>query len=183
MVANDSCDDRILDGFDIPQHADKLLLFGIIKFDDTRLTKAIQEYGKLNETIFILKYLQSPEYQKKITVQLNKGEAIHALRRDVFIANEGKIRKRHQEDQLNQAACLNLVVNAGMVWNTIYMQAALEQLKNEGCEINEDDVKHLSPARSEHINMYGKYYFNIEERLQRKGLRELRKPENDFPLW
>jgi hypothetical protein len=126
---------------------------------------------------------QSPEYQKKITVQLNKGEALHALRRDVFIANEGKIRKRHHEDQLNQAACLNLVVNAITVWNTVYMQAALEQLKSEGYEINEDDVKQLSPARSEHVNMYGKYYFNIEEGLKRKGLRELRKPQNDFPLW
>lgn len=144
------------------------------------LTKAMQEYGKLNETIFILKYLQDPKYQKKITVQLNKGEALHALRRDVFIANEGKIRKRNQEDQLNQAACLNLVVNAITVWNTVYMQAALDQLKSEGYEINEDDVKNLSPARSEHINMYGKYYFNVEEGLKRKELRELRKPSSEL---
>jgi TnpA family transposase len=144
------------------------------------LTKALQEWGKLNETIFILKYLQKPEYQKKIRVQLNKGEALHALRRDLFIANEGKIRKRNHEDQLNQAACLNLVVNAITVWNTVYMQAALEQLKNEGYEINEDDIRHLSPARSEHINMYGRYYFNVEEGLQRKGLRELRKSGSDL---
>jgi len=130
----------------------------------------------LNETIFILKYLQSPEYQKKITVQLNKGEAIHALRRDVFIANEGKIRKRHQEDQLNQAACLNLVVNAITVWNTVYMQVTLAQLKSEGCEINENDIRQISPARSKHINKYGKYYFNVEEGLKRKNLRELRNP-------
>lgn len=118
-------------------------------------------------------------------MQLNKGEALHALRRDVFIANQGKIRKRHQEDQLNQAACLNLVVNAITVWNTVYMQAVLDQLRSEGCEIDEEDVKNLSPARSEHINMYGKYYFNFntEEELKRKGLRELRKPRNDFPLW
>ena len=147
------------------------------------LTKALQEWGKLNETIFILKYLQDQKYQKKIRVQLNKGEALHALRRNVFIANEGKIRQRNQEDQLNQAACLNLVVNAITVWNTVYMQAALEELKNEGYEINEDDVKNLSPARSEHINMYGKYYFNVEEGLKRKSLRELRKASTDFPLW
>ena len=141
------------------------------------LTKALQENGRINETIFVLKYLQQPEYQKKIAVQLNKGEAVHSLRRDVFIANEGKIRKRTQEDQLNQASCLNLVVNAIMVWNTVYIQAVLDQLRNEGYELNEEDIKHLSPARSEHINMYGKYYFNVEEGLKRKGLRELRKPE------
>ena len=146
------------------------------------LTKALQENGKINETIFVLKYLQQPEYQKKIAVQLNKGETIHSLRRDVFIANEGKIRKRNQEDQLNQANCLNLVVNAIMVWNTVYIQAVLDQLRNEGFEPGEEDIKHLSPARSEHINMYGKYYFNVEEGLKRKGLRELRKPEK-FKFW
>lgn len=146
------------------------------------LTKALQEYGKLNETIFILRYLQEPEYQKKIKLQLNKGEALHALRRDVFIANEGKIRHRTHEDQLNQAACLNLVVNAITIWNTVYMQAAIEQLKSEGYEVKDEDIKELSPARSEHINMYGKYYFNVEEGLKRKELRELRKPENSL-LW
>ena len=97
--------------------------------------------------------------------------------RYAFIANEGKIRQRTQENQLNQANCLNLVVNAIMVWNTVYIQAVLDQLRNEGYELNEDDIKHLSPARSEQINMYGKYYFNVEEGLKRKGLRDLRKPE------
>lgn len=67
------------------------------------------------------------------------------------------------EDQLNQAARLNLVANSVAVWNTVYLQAALEQLKCKGYEINEDHVKHLSPARSKHINIYGKYYFNIKE--------------------
>jgi hypothetical protein len=59
-----------------------------------------------------------------------------------------------------------------------YMNAAIEQLKLEGCEVEEDDVRILSAARNEHINMYGKYYFNIEEGLKRKELRELRKPSN-----
>jgi hypothetical protein len=55
------------------------------------------------------------------------------------------------------------------------MQQAINQLKVEGYEINEDDLKHISPARHEHINPYGKYEFNVEEELNRKGLRPLRK--------
>ncbi len=69
------------------------------------------------------------------------------------------------------------------VWNTVYMNAAIEQLKREGYEVKEEDMRNLSPARSEHINMYGKYYFNVEEGLKRKELRELRKPSTEFPLW
>jgi TnpA family transposase len=117
------------------------------------ITKALQEYGRIQKTIFILKYLQSPEYQKKITIQLNKGEAMHALRNSLFVAGGQKISKRDHETQLNQAACLNLVVNAVTVWNTVYIQAALDQIRNQGYKINPKDIENLSPARSEHIDL------------------------------
>ncbi len=57
------------------------------------------------------------------------------------------------------------------------MAAAIEQLKNEGYEINDEDIAHLSPARYSHINPYGKYHFNLEEIRKRKGLRPLRKKD------
>ena len=96
------------------------------------------------------------------------------------MANEGQIRKRHPEDQLNQAACLNLVTNAVIVWNTVYMWEALEQLKREGRRIEESEIKHLSPARYEHLNVFGKYSFPVQEELSRKTLRPLRRPgENE----
>ncbi len=36
--------------------------------------------------------------------------------------------KKYPEKHLNQANCLILVVNAIAVWNTIYMQAAIQHL-------------------------------------------------------
>ena len=142
--------------------------------------RAMEEYGALNKTIFILKYLQNPEHQRRTARQLNKGEMLHSLRNCLFVANERHIRKRQQEEQLNQAVCLNLVTNAVILWNTIYIQAVLEELKVEGYKYSEEDLKHISPAGSAHINVYGRYYFNIEENMQRKGLRELRKPEEEI---
>jgi TnpA family transposase len=61
------------------------------------------------------------------------------LRGFLFLANEGKIRRRYYEEQLNQASCLNLVTNAVVLWNTVYMKAALDQLKAEGHPV--DDVE------------------------------------------
>jgi TnpA family transposase len=90
------------------------------------LVKSLQEYGRLIKTIFILRYLGSEEFRRQINLQLNKGEALHALRRYLFVAQEGQIRKRHLEEQLNQAACLNLVTNAVIVWNTVYMWEVIE---------------------------------------------------------
>lgn len=139
------------------------------------LVKSLQEYGRMIKTIFILRYLGSEDYRRQINAQLNKGELLHALRRYLFVANEAQIRKRQFEEQLNQAGCLNLVTNAVIVWNTVYIWEVVGQLRKEGFQINEEDLKHISPARYEHINVYGKYSFPVKETLNRKGLRQLRK--------
>lgn len=138
------------------------------------VARALQEYGKIKKTEFILRYLLDNDFRRRINRQLNKGESLHNLRKFLFFANEGNIRKRFPEEQQTQANCLNLVTNAIVLWNTIYLQAAVEQLKLEGVEIKDEDLNYISPARFAHINPYGRYYFNIEENLNRKGLRPLR---------
>jgi TnpA family transposase len=117
------------------------------------LTRALQEYGRLNKTIFILRYLLTEQVQRRIGTQINKGEALHALRGFLFLANEAKIRRRHYEEQLNQASCLNLVTNAVVLWNTVYMSAVLDQLKAQGYRVDNADVAHLWPARYANLKL------------------------------
>src|SRR5712692_10135615 len=96
-------------------------------------------------------------YVKKLLVgYLNKGESLHALRDFLFVGDKGVIRRKQYEAQTNQAMCLNVVTNAVVVWNTVYMQAVLDQLRAEGYRVQEEDLAHLSPARFEHVNPYGK---------------------------
>ena len=90
------------------------------------------------------------------------------------MADKGVIRRKSEEAQTNQAMGLNLVTNAVVVWNTVYMQAVLDHLRTEGLSVAEDDLAHLSPARFEHVNPYGKYVFPMEQAAQRHGLRPLR---------
>lgn len=142
------------------------------------LARALQEYGKIKKTEFILRYLLDIDFRRRINRQLNKGESLHSLRKFLLFANEGNIRKRFPEEQQTQANCLNLVTNAIVLWNTVYLQAAVKQLKIEGIEIKDEDLNFISPARFAHINPYGRYYFNLEENLNRKGLRPLRGNEN-----
>jgi hypothetical protein len=54
-------------------------------------------------------------------VQLNKDEALHGLRAFLYFANGGTIRRKQEDEQTNQASCLNLLANAVMAWNTVYM--------------------------------------------------------------
>lgn len=140
------------------------------------LAQALQEYGRLVKTIFILRYFISEAYRRHIGAQLNKSEQFHTLRAHLHSANRGFMRKKFPEEHLNQANCLNLVVNAIAVWNTVYMQAALHYLRQSGQVISEDELVHLSPVRFEHINIYGKYSFDISEPLAEDGLRPLAIP-------
>jgi TnpA family transposase len=145
------------------------------------LTRALQEYNRLIKTLFILQYLESEDYRRRIHGQLNKVEALHALRRFLFFAHEGKIRRQQESDQTNQAGCLNLVTNAVIFWNTVYMHAVLDQMRAEGHTVAPADVLHLSPARYDHINPYGTYRFNVDEELERTTLRPPRQPERSNP--
>jgi hypothetical protein len=68
------------------------------------------------------------------------------------------------------------VTNAVIVWNTVYMAAVVDQLQQEGYPVHESDLAHVWPTRYAHINVYGKYHFNVEEARTCKGLRPLRVP-------
>ena len=61
------------------------------------------------------------------------------------------------------------------------MTAALENLRLKGESVEEADLVHLSPARSEHVNPHGRYKFNLEEELGRTTLRELRLSNKSLP--
>lgn len=138
------------------------------------LSSAIAEYGKLVKTIFIFRYYQSEAYRHRIEGQLNKGEGLHFVRQFLMFANQGQLRKRQSDGQLDQVSCLNLVTNCVVVWNTRYMQKVIDQLEQEGQKVAEEDLVHISPARFEHVNAYGKYHFNVEEEMARTQLRDLR---------
>ena len=72
--------------------------------------------------------------------------------------------RRQADQQTNQVLCLNLVTNAIVTWNTVYMNAAIERLRTEGRIGRDIDLGHLSPALYGHVNPYGKYRFEIEGR-------------------
>ncbi len=107
----------------------------------------------------------------------NKGEAVHSLKVYLSVGNRGMLRRKTDEGLQHQVGCLNLVTNAVILSNSVYMDAALKQLEQEGYAVNPDDLNHVWPTRGEHVNVYGKYEFNLTEARLRNGLRELRLPD------
>jgi len=147
-----------------------------------KLTQALQEYGRLRRTIHILRWYADEAERRRINLQLNKGEALHSLRAVITVANKGVLRRKQEEGLTHQAGCLNLLTNAVIIWNTVYMAKAIDQLKKEGYPVRDSDLPHVWPTRHRHVNFLGQYHFNIEEAQQREGLRNLRTPDILSPL-
>ncbi len=141
----------------------------------SRLTSAFQEYGKLIKSIYIPRYICREDQQRRVSLQLNKGELLHDLRQWLLFGEGGQIKKSQLQDQVSQASSLTLVTNAVIVWNTRYIDVIIKQLRREGYEINDKDIKHISPCRFEHINKHGKLSFNVEKEWKRKGIRPINK--------
>ena len=142
----------------------------------TRLAQAFAEFGRIDKTIHTLTYLDDEAKRRATLIQLNRGEGRHALARAVFHGKRGELRQRYREGQENQLDALGVVVNMIVLWNTIYMQAALDLHRADGHSVRPEDEARLSPLGHEHINLLGRYSFAVPESVARGELRPLRNP-------
>ena len=140
------------------------------------LARAIGALGRIPRTLYMLAYIDDENYRRRILTQLNRGEGRHSVARAVFHGQRGELRQRYREGQEDQLGALGLVVNAIVLWNTIYMEAALNQLRAAGMEVNPEDVARLSPLIHKHMNFQGRYSFALSEAVARGDLRPLRDP-------
>ena len=154
----------------------------------TKLAQAVAALGRIEKTLHILTYIDEEAVRRRVLLQLNRHEDRHKLARTVFHGRRGELRQRYREGQEDQLGTLGLVVNMIVLWNTIYMDAALRQLKAEGYPVHAADVARLTPLRWGHINMLGRYAFVLPDAIARGELRPLRHPtalgdefEEDLP--
>ena len=145
----------------------------------TRLAQAIAEFGRIDKTLHALAYINSESTRRATLVQLNRGEGRHSVARVVFHGKRGELRQRYREGQEDQLGALGLVVNMITLWNTIYMEVPLEQLRKEGFDVRIEDAARLSPHIHDHINMQGRYSLTIPEAVAKGALRPLRDPAMD----
>lgn len=167
-------------------HATASLIVGKLSASSRQnaLAAALKEYGAIRRTIYAAKYLSDEGYRRKIARQLNKGESLHSLRRQLHYAREGKVTRRQPEQQTEQAWCLTVVTNAVVCWHTEYMGLAVGELCAAGREVDAEVLAHISPARSSSVNYYGSITVDYERELAQlddRGHRPLRTVAADAP--
>jgi TnpA family transposase len=138
------------------------------------LAVALKELGKIERSLFTLNWLQDIELRRRVHAGLNKGEARNALARAVFFNRMGEVRDRNFENQRYRASGLTLVTAAIILWNTVYVERAINALKANGRPIDDNLLQYLSPLGWEHINLTGDYVWKHYKRMNKGRFRPLR---------
>ena len=140
----------------------------------TPLGEAIQHYGRIFKSQHILALIDDEGYRRDTHWIRNLQEGRHALARKLFHGSKGELYQRYREGMEDQLGALGLVLNCIVLWNTVYINAALEQLRAAGYPVLDQDTIRLHPFMRRHIAVQGDYSFLLPALDGR--LRELRDP-------
>lgn len=137
------------------------------------LAAALREIGRIERTLFTLRWFEDPALRRTVTAELNKGEARNSLARAVAFHRLGRFRDRGLENQKIRAAALNLVTAAIILFNCRYLGCALNELRRQGRTIDPNIKAQLSPLGWDRINLTGDYVWSDRLDLGPDGLMPL----------
>ena len=146
-----------------------------------RLDLALQEFGRIERTLFTMDWLESPELRRRCQAGLNKGEARHFLAHAIFVHRQGRITDRTFENQNYRASGLNLVIAAIVYWNTVYMARAVAHLRSTGGAAPDNLLAHTSPLGWSHISLTGDFLWD-QDAIAIDGFRPLNLSKNRLRL-
>jgi TnpA family transposase len=142
----------------------------------TQLGHALTQLGRIFKTLHVLTYVDREPYRRGIKRMRNLQEERQGLAKHVFHGRKGELREAYHAGMEDQLGALGLVVNCITLWNTVYLDMILDQLRTSGYPVREEDIARLHPYWYSHINVVGHYSFHPPE-LSGTGRRPLRDPD------
>ena len=91
----------------------------------------------------------------------------------MFFNRLGEMRDRSFENQRYRASGLTLVTAAIVLWNTVYLERAIQAIRDHGQPVDENLLQHVSPLGWEHVNLTGDYVWRQDRRVERGKFRPL----------
>ncbi len=121
------------------------------------LAVALREIRRVERTLFLIDWLLDADMQRRAQIDLNKGEAHHALKNALRIGRQGEIRDRTAEGQHYRMAGLKLLAAVIIYWNTDHLGRAATRRLQYGRDCPPKLLPHISPFGWAHILLTGEY--------------------------
>ena len=136
------------------------------------LYKALEEFGKITRTIFILHYIDDVELRQAIMRMLNKIESAHRFSKAVAFANNQEFMLGTREEQNIAQGCRRLIENAIICWNYLYLsQKIIDETSKDRRQELVGSIRNGSIVSWQHLNLQGEYDFSEEKLKDSVGLR------------
>ncbi len=104
----------------------------------TALGEGIAAYARIFKSLHILNYIDVDEsYRRDVKGIRNLQEGRHALARKICHGKKGQLYHRYERGLENQLGALGLVLNCVVLWTTVYLDAAVRQLRARGYPVRE----------------------------------------------
>ncbi|MFI6061809.1 Tn3 family transposase [Streptomyces sp. NPDC051286] len=118
---------------------------------------AFREVGRVIRTVQLLRYLSDAPLRRRVTAATNKVEAFNGFSQWLGFGNRGVIADNDPVEQEKAMKFNALLTNTVVFHNALDMAEIVRQLLEEGWEIDPEDLAHISPYLTEHINRFGEY--------------------------
>ncbi|MEU8433859.1 Tn3 family transposase [Streptomyces sp. NPDC029216] len=118
---------------------------------------AFREVGRVIGTVQLLRYLSDAPLRRRVTAATNKVEAFNGFAQWLGFGNRGVNADNDPVEQEKAMKFNALLTNAVVFHNALDIAEVVRQLLEEGWEIGPEDLAHVSPYLTEHINRFGEY--------------------------
>jgi TnpA family transposase len=124
------------------------------------LEAAFKEFGRIIQTIFILKYYDDLALRQAIEKQLSHVELMNRFSKVVFFGQNQEFQAATKEEQERIILCRSIIQNAIVLWNYLYLSDLLSKVEQQE-EIEEIivTVRNSTALTWKHINFIGEYDF------------------------
>lgn len=126
--------------------------------------KGLSELGKALKTIFLCQYLMSEALRQEIHEGLNVVERWNGVNDFISYGKTGAFRSNKPEELELSMLCLHLLQLSLVYINTVMLQQVIQE-SHWLNKMTMEDKRAISPLLSEHINPYGKFILNLNERI------------------
>jgi TnpA family transposase len=126
--------------------------------------KALCELGKALKTVFLCKYLQLESLRREIQEGLNVVENWNSANDFILYGKGGEFASNRLEDQEILMFALHLLQVSLVYVNTLMIQQVLAAREWQA-RLSAVDLRALSPLKWQHVNPYGTFTLNMQERL------------------
>lgn len=118
---------------------------------------AFREVGRVIRTVQLLRYLSDAPLRRRVTAATNKVESFNRFSQWIGLGNRGVIADNDPIEQEKAMKFNALLTNAVIFHNALDIAEIVRQLLDEGHVVDPEDLAHISPYLTEHINRFGEY--------------------------